>query len=355
MPRASNEVGLDTTEAESKSKKKGRKKYKSFAEAQAALAKTHGDALFDNSEARPIPTRFWRLGMFLGGGLPEGRVIELWGPPGGWKTTEGLVMVGDIQADAQDRHPFYVDFEQTFPEAYAARHGAMLDERHVCRPRFLDQGYDAALTMIETGEVSVVMVDSVVSIASKKQVDAESVEKDLMADRARILTKFLYEATPLCRENKCTLILVNQMRDNLNAGMFGNPEKRSGGRTLEHLASVICRCSATKDGAKMSIVKNKITGRAKRDFIYGATDGEGLDLSQEFLAYLVMLGVVKQSGAHYKFGKKSVHGKTEAAAYANDRQLELLHVAQEEYKKLKDVWTLDSNNADEDGEACESE
>jgi len=354
VPRANDKLDDDDVLAESESKKKkGRKKYASFAEAKAALSKSLGAGLFDSSPPELIPTRFWRLGMFLGGGIPAGRIVELWGPPGGWKTTSSLVMLGDVQRHEPDRHVFFVDFEQTFPQEYAAHHGCFLDDDHVVRPRCLDEGYDIALTMIETGEVSAIAFDSVVAIASQAQLNKPSVSDELYADRARVLSKFLNEATPLARLKKCTLLCLNQMRVNIGGGPFANPEKRPGGKAFEHLAAVILRCSAKKDGAQMIIVKNKITGKERRKFLYGATDGEGIDLSGEFLAYLVSVGAVSQSGAHYAFGKTKVHGKKDAAVYANEHQEELIPVARECFDKIQDAWLSSVGMESED--ECESE
>lgn len=357
MPRASNDIVADETpEADSK-KKKTRKQYTTFAEARKALGTKYGDVMFDKSEPDMIPTRFWRLGMMLGGGIPKGRILELWGPPGGWKTTEGLVLAADIQAFDPDRHVFFVDNEQTYPEKYALRHGLVLSDDEVVRPRYLEQGYDAALDVMSSGEVSAVMVDSVVSIATSDEVNAESLVKDLIADRARKLTQFLYAAVGLAREKGTTLIMINQMRARIGGNPHGSTELRPGGKTFEHLASLILRCSATQEGAKMSIVKNKLTGR-RREFTYNTTEGEGLDLSHEFLDFLVSLNVVTQNGGHYRFGKNnSKHGRDLAAAFANENKEALLPVAMEEYTKLKTAWsvgvTIEADAGEEDGAAVD--
>jgi recombination protein RecA len=267
-----------------------------------ALKKKHGDAVFlKTSDPERIPTRFLRLNTALGGGLPKGRVIELYGKEGSYKSTMCLMLMADV-AKHTGKRVVYLDHEHAFTGAYADALGVTeiipgdYDD-WVLQPRFFEMGADAALDLVGSGEVALVVLDSIAHLQTLAEMQTD-VAKDLVGIKARKISQFLYKATPLFDETGAILCCINQLREKVGV-MFGNPETTPGGRALKHTATIRMRMGVKQvenhpelKDVVVKLIKNKITGQYP-EIIYRASVDCGFDLSGELLDACIDADIVK--------------------------------------------------------------
>lgn len=259
------------------------------------------------------------LDIALGiGGVPRGRVIEIYGPEASGKTTLALQIVAEAQK--QGGMGAYVDAEHALDLGYAKKLGVKTDDLLVSQPDHGEQALEIAETLVRSGAIDVLVVDSVAALVPKAEIEGEMGDSH-MGLQARLMSQALRKLTGTISRSQTVVIFINQIRMKIGV-MFGNPETTTGGNALKFYASVrmdIRRIGAIKDGdniiggrTRVKVVKNKMAPpfkEAEFDILYGtgiSRDGEIVDLGSE-------LGVVEKSGAWYSFGGERIGQGREAA------------------------------------------
>ena len=269
-----------------------------------------------------IPTGSLTLDMALGiGGYPKGRIIEIYGPESSGKTTLTLHAIAEVQK--QGGTAAFIDAEHAIDPVYAKNLGVNIDELILSQPDSGEQGLEIAETLVRSGAIDLVVVDSVAALVPQVELDGEMADQQ-MGLQARLMSKALRKLSGVMNKTDCTIIFINQLREKIGV-MFGNPETTTGGRALKFYSSVrveIRRSEAIKNGTEIvgnkvniKVVKNKVSPPFKStqvDIIYGkgiSRDGEVLDLA-------VDKDIVDKSGAWYAYkGEKIGQGRENAKRY----------------------------------------
>ena len=269
-----------------------------------------------------IPSGSLTLDMALGiGGYPKGRIIEIYGPEASGKTTLTLHAIAEVQK--QGGRAAFIDAEHAIEPVYAKNLGVNIEELILSQPDSGEQGLEIAETLVRSGAIDLVVVDSVAALVPQVELDGEMGDQQ-MGLQARLMSKALRKLSGVMNKTDCTIIFINQLREKIGV-MFGNPETTTGGRALKFYSSVrveIRRSEAIKNGTEIvgnktniKVVKNKVAPPFKTtqvDIIYGkgiSRDGEVLDLAVE-------QDVVEKSGAWYAYkGEKIGQGRENAKAF----------------------------------------
>ena len=269
-----------------------------------------------------IPTGSLTLDTALGiGGYPKGRIIEIYGPESSGKTTLTLHAIAEVQK--QGGTAAFIDAEHAIDPVYAKNLGVNIDELILSQPDSGEQGLEIAETLVRSGAIDLVVVDSVAALVPQVELDGEMADQQ-MGLQARLMSKALRKLSGVMNKTDCTIIFINQLREKIGV-MFGNPETTTGGRALKFYSSVrveIRRSEAIKNGTEIvgnkvniKVVKNKVAPPFKStqvDIIYGkgiSRDGEVLDLA-------VDKDIVDKSGAWYAYkGEKIGQGRENAKRY----------------------------------------
>lgn len=272
-----------------------------------------------------IPTGSLTLDMALGiGGYPKGRIIEIYGPESSGKTTLTLHAIAEVQK--QGGTAAFIDAEHAIDPVYAKNLGVNIDELILSQPDSGEQGLEIAETLVRSGAIDLVVVDSVAALVPQVELDGEMGDQQ-MGLQARLMSKALRKLSGVMNKTDCTIIFINQLREKIGV-MFGNPETTTGGRALKFYSSVrveIRRSEAIKNGTEIvgnkvniKVVKNKVAPPFKStsvDIIYGkgiSRDGEVLDLAVE-------KDIVDKSGAWYAYkGEKIGQGRENAKRYLTE-------------------------------------
>ena len=262
------------------------------------------------------------LDIALGaGGYPKGRIIEIYGPESSGKTTLTLHAIAEVQK--QGGTAAFIDAEHAIDPVYAKNLGVNIDELILSQPDSGEQGLEIAETLVRSGAIDLVVVDSVAALVPQVELDGEMGDQQ-MGLQARLMSKALRKLSGVMNKTDCTIIFINQLREKIGV-MFGNPETTTGGRALKFYSSVrveIRRSEAIKNGTEIvgnkvniKVVKNKVAPPFKStsvDIIYGkgiSRDGEVLDLAVE-------KDIVDKSGAWYAYkGEKIGQGRENAKRY----------------------------------------
>jgi recombination protein RecA len=255
------------------------------------------------------------------GGLPRGRVIEIFGPEASGKTTLALQVIA--QAQAAGGAAAFVDAEHALDPTYARRLGVDIDNLLVAQPDYGEQALEITNSLIASGVIDVVVIDSVAALVPKAELEGEMGDS-FMGLHARLMSQALRKITgAVARANAC-MIFINQVREKIGV-MFGNPETTTGGRALKFFSSVrieVRRISAIKDGdrvtgnrTKVKVVKNKVAApfrEAEVDILYG----EGISQESDLIELGTAQGVVEKSGAWLSFaGERLGQGKENARTF----------------------------------------
>ena len=259
-----------------------------------------------------IPTGSLELDFALGvGGVPRGRVVEIFGPEASGKTTLALHIIAEAQK--LGGAAAFVDAEHALDANYARLLGVNIDDLLISQPDTGEQGLEITEVLVRSGAVDVVVIDSVAALVPRAEIDGEMGDS-LPGLQARLMSQALRKLTAAISKSRTCVVFINQLREKIGV-MFGNPETTTGGRALKFYASVrldIRRISAIKDGeevigsrVKVKVVKNKVAPpfrEAEFDIIYG----EGISRLGSLLDLGVVHKVVERSGAWYAFGGERI-------------------------------------------------
>ena len=269
-----------------------------------------------------IPTGSLSLDIALGlGGVPRGRIIEVFGPESSGKTTVALHIVAEIQK--RGGIAGFIDAEHALDPTYAKNIGVDIDNLYISQPDCGEQALEITETMVRSGAVDVVIVDSVAALVPKAEIDGEMGDSH-MGLHARLMSQALRKLTAVVSKTNCVVIFINQLREKVGV-VFGNPEVTTGGRALKFYASVrldVRRIDTLRQGGeivgnrtRVKIVKNKVAPpfkEAEFDIVFG----KGISKVGDILDLAVANDIVDKSGTWYAYnGNKIGQGRENAKAY----------------------------------------
>ncbi len=286
-----------------------------------------------------IPTGAVSIDYALGiGGMPRGRVVEIYGPEASGKTTLALQVIA--QAHKSGGLAAFVDAEHALDSAYARKLGVDLDSLLVSQPDNGEQALEIVEVLVRSGSVDVVVVDSVAALVPRAEIEGEMGDAQVGL-QARLMSQALRKLTGVVSKSKTCLIFINQLREKIGV-MFGNPETTTGGRALKFYASVrvdIRRIATIKDGdvvtggrTRVKIVKNKLAPpfrEAEFDVMYG----EGISREGDLLDLAVEHKIVEKSGAWFAYsGERLGQGRENSKGFLRDNP-ELLQTIEDRVRK----------------------
>ena len=287
----------------------------------------------NNMNVETIPTGSLSLDIALGlGGIPKGRIIEIYGPESSGKTTVTLHMIAEVQK--RGGIAGFIDAEHALDPVYAKNIGVDIDNLYISQPDNGEQALEITETMVRSGAIDIVVVDSVAALVPKAEIDGEMGDSHVGL-QARLMSQALRKLTAVISKSNCTVIFINQLREKVGI-MFGNPETTTGGRALKFYSSVrldVRRIESIKQGGevignrtRVKVVKNKIAPpfkEAEFDIMFGkgiSTEGDLLDLAAG-------CGIIVKSGAWYAYqGQKIGQGRENAKQYLVDNPAVLVEV-----------------------------
>ena len=278
-----------------------------------------------NMNVESIPTGSLSLDIALGiGGLPKGRVIEIYGPESSGKTTVALHCV----AEAQKRGGIagFIDAEHALDPVYAKKIGVDIDNLYISQPDCGEQALEIAETMVRSGAVDIVVVDSVAALVPKAEIDGDMGDSHVGL-QARLMSQALRKLTGVISKSNCIVIFINQLREKAGV-MFGSPETTTGGRALKFYASVrldVRRTESLKQAGEVTgnhvrvkIVKNKVAPpfkEAEFDIMFG----QGISKEGDILDLAANINIISKSGAWYAYeGDKIGQGRENAKTYLRE-------------------------------------
>lgn len=286
--------------------------------------------LGDNSahmNVEAVPTGSLSLDLALGiGGLPKGRIIEIYGPESSGKTTVALHMVAEVQK--RGGIAGFIDAEHALDPVYARNIGVDIDNLYISQPDNGEQALEITETMVRSGAVDIVIVDSVAALVPKAEIEGDMGDSHVGL-QARLMSQALRKLTSVVSKTNCIVIFINQLREKIGV-MFGNPETTTGGRALKFYASVrldVRRTEALKQGGevignhtKVKVVKNKIAPpfkEAEFDIMFG----QGISTIGDILDLAANCGIVNKSGAWYAYNDAKIgQGRENAKQYLKENR-----------------------------------
>ena len=278
-----------------------------------------------NMNIETVPTGSISLDIALGlGGVPKGRVIEIYGPESSGKTTVALHMVAEVQK--RGGIAGFIDAEHALDPVYAKNIGVDIDTLYISQPDNGEQALEITETMVRSGAVDIVIVDSVAALVPKAEIDGEMGDSHVGL-QARLMSQALRKLTGIISKSNCCVIFINQLREKVGV-MFGNPETTTGGRALKFYSSVrmdVRRVESIKQGGevignhvRVKVVKNKIAPpfkEAEFDIMFG----QGISKEGDILDLAVKDDIVEKSGAWYAYGGAKIgQGRENAKSYLRE-------------------------------------
>jgi recombination protein RecA len=299
-----------------------------------------------------IPTGSLALDIATGvGGIPKGKIIEIFGPESSGKTTLALHVI----AEAQKRGGIavFIDAEHALDPKYAQKIGVDLDNLYISQPDYGEQALEIAESLLRSGAVDVIVIDSVAALVPKDELEGEIGEAHV-GKQARLMAQALRKLKSLAHNANAAVIFINQLREKIGV-MFGNPETTPGGRALKFFADMrldVRRIGDAKEGdsrigsrVRVKVVKNKLAPpfrEAEFDMIYG----EGICKLCDLIDTASELGVIKKSGAWYSYGEVRLgQGRDQAKKFLQENP----ELAQEIEKRVREVAKIAGTDTQEGG------
>ena len=304
-----------------------------------------------------IPTGSLSLDLALGlGGLPKGRIIEIYGPESSGKTTVALHAVAEVQK--QGGIAGFIDAEHALDPTYAKNIGVDIDNLLISQPDNGEQALEIAETMVRSGAVDIVIIDSVAALVPKAEIDGEMGDSHVGL-QARLMSQALRKLTAVISKSNCIVIFINQLREKVGI-MFGNPETTTGGRALKFYSSVrldVRRIETLKKGTevvgnrtRVKVVKNKVAPpfrEAEFDIMFG----EGISREGDILDLAVTHDVVQKSGAWFAYlGEKIGQGRENAKTYLKENPEVLAEIEQLVREKCGIAGEAEERNSSEEAD-----
>ena len=301
-----------------------------------------------------VPTGCLSLDIALGvGGVPKGRILEVYGPESSGKTTVALHMVAEVQK--RGGIAGFVDAEHALDPVYARNIGVDINNRYISQPDSGEQALEIAETMVRSGAVDIIVVDSVAALTPQAEIDGEMGDSHVGL-QARLMSQALRKLTAAVSKTKCIVIFINQLREKIGV-MFGNPETTTGGRALKFYASIrmdVRRIETLKANGEMlgnrtriKVVKNKVAPpfkEAQFDIMFG----RGISRSGDILDLAVENDIIEKSGAWFAYnGEKIGQGRENAKQYLEKNPAVMFEIEQ----KVRGAYGLPM----EEQEAAQSE
>ncbi len=275
-------------------------------------------------QVETVPTGSLSLDIALGaGGVPKGRIVEIYGPESSGKTTVALHMVAEVQK--RGGIAGFIDAEHALDPVYARNIGVDIDNLYISQPDNGEQALEITETMVRSGAVDIVIVDSVAALVPKAEIEGDMGDSDCSGETSYV--QALRKLTSVVSKTNCIVIFINQLREKIGV-MFGNPETTTGGRALKFYASVrldVRRTEALKQGGevignhtKVKVVKNKIAPpfkEAEFDIMFG----QGISTIGDILDLAANCGIVNKSGAWYAYNDAKIgQGRENAKQYLKE-------------------------------------
>jgi recombination protein RecA len=276
----------------------------------------------DTMNIETIPTGSLSLDIALGlGGIPKGRIVEIYGPESSGKTTVTLHMIAEVQK--RGGIAGFIDAEHALDPVYAKNIGVDIDNLYISQPDSGEQALEITETMVRSGAIDIVVVDSVAALVPKAEIDGDMGDSHVGL-QARLMSQALRKLTAVISKSNCTVIFINQLREKVGI-MFGNPETTTGGRALKFYSSVrmdVRRIEAIKQNGetignrtRVKVVKNKIAPpfkEAEFDIMFG----KGISMTGDVLDLAAASDIVIKSGAWYQYeGDKIGQGRENAKLF----------------------------------------
>ena len=283
------------------------------------------------------------------GGVPKGRIVEIYGPESSGKTTVALHMVAEVQK--RGGIAGFIDAEHALDPVYARNIGVNIDELYISQPDNGEQALEITETLVRSGAVDIIIVDSVAALVPKAEIDGDMGDSHVGL-QARLMSQALRKLTAVISKTNCIVIFINQLREKVGV-MFGNPETTTGGRALKFYSSIrmdVRRIESLKangevvgNRTRVKVVKNKIAPpfrEAEFDIMFGkgiSREGDILDLS-------VTSNVVQKSGAWFAYnGDKIGQGRENAKIYLSEHP----DIMEEIEQKVREHFAVDVSHEDE--------
>ena len=302
-----------------------------------------------NMNIETIPTGSLSLDIALGlGGVPKGRIIEIYGPESSGKTTVALHMIAEVQK--MGGIAGFIDAEHALDPVYARNIGVDIDELYISQPDNGEQALEITETMVRSGAMDIVVVDSVAALVPKAEIDGEMGDSHVGL-HARLMSQALRKLTAAISKSNCVVIFINQLREKVGI-MFGNPEVTTGGRALKFYASIrmdVRRIETLKQSGEMvgnrtrvRVVKNKIAPpfrEAEFDIMYG----KGISKEGDILDLAAGEGIIQKSGSWYSYnGQKIGQGRENGKQFLREHP-ELMDEIEE---KVRIAYGIDVQDGD---------
>lgn len=306
-----------------------------------------------NMNVETIPTGSLSLDIALGlGGVPKGRIIEVYGPESSGKTTVALHMVAEVQK--RGGIAGFIDAEHALDPAYAKNIGVDIENLYISQPDNGEQALEITETMVRSGAVDIIIVDSVAALVPKAEIDGDMGDSHVGL-QARLMSQALRKLTAAINKSNCIVIFINQLREKVGV-MFGNPETTTGGRALKFYSSIrldVRRIEALKQGGEMvgnrtriKVVKNKVAPpfrEAEFDIMFG----KGISKEGDVLDLAASVGIVQKSGAWFAYGGDKIgQGRENAKAYLREHPQimdEIEHKVRVAYGLIKEEMPEDTD------------
>lgn len=304
-----------------------------------------------NMNVEAIPTGSLSLDLALGiGGIPKGRIVEIYGPESSGKTTVTLHMIAEVQK--RGGIAGFIDAEHALDPVYAKNIGVDIDNLYISQPDCGEHALEITETMVRSGAIDIVVVDSVAALVPKQEIDGDMGDA-VMGAQARLMSQAMRKLTAVISKSNCTVVFINQLREKLGV-MFGNPETTTGGRALKFYSSVrldVRRVESIKQSGevignrtKVKVVKNKVAPpfkEAEFDIMFG----KGISKIGDILDLAADNDIVVKSGAWYAYeGNKIGQGRENAKLFLTEHP----DICDEIEGKVRDLFDVNTDTTDND-------